>query len=648
MEKGTGSAIPRLLSKAKPTDRVPEVNEELYRQIVETANVGIWLLDTEARTTFINQRMAHVLGYRIEEMAGRGVHEFVFEQDQTAARERFTRNLQGKRERFECRFRRKDGAAVHVLGGTCPVLNACGQIVGALGMFSDLAERRAVEQRLRESEARFRQLAAALPQMVWTTSADGRIDYVNEEWCRYTGLDAEHATEPERVALLTHPEDLPALNERWTNALAMGTGYECEFRMRRASDGAYRWFLTRAVPIKDEQGQVLRWLVTSTDIEDQKRTQESLSSANRRRDEFLAMLSHELRNPLAPIRNALHILQISAPDEAAWKEARTVLQRQVRLMTVMIDDLLDISRLAHHAIALHKEPVDLCKLACEMIEDHRKCLEQNGLAVHLQVPDAPAWVTGDETRLAQVLINLLHNAAKFTNPGDSVFVRLQVQNEEQWATISVRDTGVGIPGEILPHVFDSFTQGEQSLDRRHGGLGLGLALVKGIVELHGGQVQATSSGPGRGAEFTVWLPLDPAAKPVERCVRRVDSCSKPLRILIAEDNRDAAQTLGLLMRRYGHEVTLAHSGTSAVEAAKQWGPDVVLCDLGLPEMDGYEVAQVLRQDSNLAGARLIAISGYGYEEDCRRSQAAGFDLHLVKPVDPGELQRLLAALQTQE
>jgi PAS domain S-box-containing protein len=504
-----------------------------------------------------------------------------------------------------------------------------------------LSKARRVEEESEGSEGLFLQLAEALPQMVWTSDPEGQIDFVNQEWCRYTGLRPEQAQEPEQAALVMHPEDRPAWQERWTNALAGGTGCNCELRMRRASDGAYRWFLIRAVPIKDEQGQVLRWLGTSTDIDNQKCTQESLQAANRRRDEFLAMLSHELRNPLAPIRNALHIMQISPPDDAALDEARDVLERQVRLMTVMIDDLLEISRLTHHEITLRQEPVDLSRLVRQMVEDHRKCLEQSRLAVHVEVPETPVWITGDGTRLALALINLLHNAAKFSNPGDSVFVHLEVHRTNQRAAVSVRDTGVGIPAETLPHVFEAFTQGNQSLDRRHGGLGLGLALVKGIVELHGGEVQATSPGPGRGAEFTFCLPLDPAAKPVEQRMNCGAPSAKPLRILIVEDNRDAAKTLGLLMRRYGHDVTLAHSGTSAVEAAKQWRPDVVLCDLGLPELDGFEVASILRQDPALATKRFIAISGYGDDEDRRRSQAAGFDLHLIKPVDPVELHRLL-------
>jgi PAS domain S-box-containing protein len=641
MKKGIRSPILRHLSKVRHVEGTVESGDELFRQIVETANEGIWLIDTDARTTFINQRMADLLGYRIEELVDRAVHEFVFEQDQSAARERIAHTLAGGQEQLECRFRRKDGTPVHVLGGTSPVRNGRGQVVGALGMFSDLNDRRAMEQRLRESEARFRQLAEALPQMVWTTNPEGRIDYVNAEWCRYTGLRAEQSKEAERVAKITHPEDQSRLHECWKNACATGTAYECEFRMKRASDGAYRWFLTRAVPIKDEQGKVLRWLVTNTDIDDQKRTQELLKAANRRKDEFLAMLSHELRNPLAPIRNALHIMQISPADDASLEEARNVLERQVRLMTVMIDDLLDISRLSRHQIMLRIELVDLRKLVRDMVEDHRKHLEQSGLAVQLEVPDAPVWITGDGTRLSQVLINLLHNAAKFSNFGDSIFVRLVVTGEQPRATVTVRDTGAGIPAEMLPHVFDAFSQVEQNLDRRHGGLGLGLALAKGIVELHGGEVQATSPGPDCGAEFTISLPLDTAAKPAVPNVHRAPSSAKPLRVLIVEDNRDAAKTLGTLLRRYGHDVKLAHSGTSAVATAKQWGPDVVLCDLGLPEMDGYEVASILRQEPALAAARLIAISGYGDDEDRQRSRAAGFELHLIKPVDPAELQRLL-------
>jgi CheY-like chemotaxis protein len=310
----------------------------------------------------------------------------------------------------------------------------------------------------------------------------------------------------------------------------------------------------------------------------------------------------------------------------------------------MVDDLLDIFRVTHHKVALRTEPLDLARWVRLAVEDHRGGLEGFGLKVVAEAPDEPVWVAADRTRLGQILSNLLGNAAKFTNPGGQVCVRLATDAEARRATVSVRDTGVGIAAEVLPHVFETFTQAEQSLDRRRGGLGLGLALVKGLVELHGGGVRAASPGLGHGAEFAFWLPLGQKAAPPQEAPPPFGSAARGLRILIVEDNLDTAKTLRTLLRRYGHEVAMAHSGPGGVEAARTWKPDVILCDLGLPEMDGYEVARTLRREPATA-ARLIAVSGYGQEEDLRRSEEAGFDLHLIKPVDPAELQRLLAAIK---
>jgi two-component system CheB/CheR fusion protein len=334
-------------------------------------------------------------------------------------------------------------------------------------------------------------------------------------------------------------------------------------------------------------------------------------------------------------------------DDRSLADARDVIERQVRLMASMVDDLLDIFRLSHHQLTVHRESLDLAALVCQTMEDHRKCLEEGGLRLVVDAPSAPVRVVGDRIRLAQVLTNLLYNAAKFNTQNGTVFVGLVVDRARQRATAHIRDTGVGIPGELLPHIFEAFTQAEQGLDRRRGGLGLGLTLVKGIVELHGGEIRAASLGPGRGAEISFWLPLASHLQPVMESSPSMTSALsrispvKQLRILVVEDNRDAAKTLGLLLRRFGHEVATAHSGTSGLQVAKEWQPDVILCDLGLPEMDGYEVAGRLRRDPALAAARLIAVSGYGQDEDRRRSEAAGFDLHLTKPIDPSELQRLL-------
>jgi PAS domain S-box-containing protein len=638
-----GSAID--LTERRQVEQRLQESEERYRCIAETANEGIWQIGTDARTTYINRRMAELLGCRLEEMTGRSVLEFVFEEDRPLAQERIGQNLRGHSEQFDFRFRRKDGSAVLVLGCTSPVTNGGGRIVGALGMFSDITARKRSEEALRESEARFRHLADAIPQTVWVAAPNGRTEYVNRRWTAYTGLDLDATNEPQRFAEALHPDDRRRVMERYSAALATGAIYNEEFRLRRAADGAYRWFLGRCVPIRDERGQIVRWFGTCTDIDDQKHAEEALRDADRRKDEFLAVLSHELRNPLAPIRNALQLMRMGRLEDPDLTEARDVLERQVHLLAGIVDDLLDVFRITHHKIALHREPIDLAQLIRVTAEDHRIALEGNLLKLTLDLPDEPVWVQADRTRLTQVLANLLNNAAKFTNAGDQITVQLHADPRRRQALVSVHDTGIGIAPEVLPHVFETFAQGDDTLDRSRGGLGLGLALVKGIVQLHGGGVQALSDGLGQGTEIRFWLPLghrpleaDGTDLPVAPSVRR-------LRILVIEDSLDTAQTMALLLRRYGHQVTTALTGLAGVEAARQERPDVILCDLGLPEMDGYEVAATLRADPELSAVRLIAISGYGQEEDRRRSEEAGFDLHLTKPVDPVELQRLLAVLK---
>jgi PAS domain S-box-containing protein len=676
------SKIARDITERKRAEEALHASEERYRRIAETANEGIWLIDADGRTTFANRRMADMLGSTPEEMVGRPVLEFVFEEDRPAARERIGQNLKGRREQFDFRFRRQGGAEVLVLGGTSPVRDGRGDIIGALGMFSDITERKNAERALCESEAHFRHLADAMPQIVSVSRADGRLEYLNRRWHEYTGRSLEESQSKEQLAGVIHPDDLARVYDCWEEALAGGTAYQIEYRLRRAADSAYRWFLGRTVPIHDDQGRVARWFGTSTDIDDQKRTEQALREADRRKDDFLAVLSHELRNPLAPLRNAVHIMRLVPVSDPTLAEARAIMDRQVRLLAAMVDDLLDVFRLTHQKAVLRKEPLDLAELvrltvadqgaALEGYEDrgsrveHRKARIENreGVSaqssiINLEVPAGPVWVVGDRTRLSQVLGNLLGNAAKFSDAAGRVTVRLAVDAARRRAVVSVRDTGIGIAPELLPRVFETFTQGEQSLDRRPGGLGLGLALVKGLVELHGGGVEATSPGPGLGAELSFWLPLPPPREFEDRGSilkdqpespsrssridpRSSNSGSRGLRVLIVEDNPDAARTLRILLTRFGHEVTVAHTGPAGVEAARRGRPDVILCDLGLPEMDGFDVARMLREDPATAPAQLIAVSGYGQDEDRRRSREAGFDLHLTKPVDPAELQRLLA------
>lgn len=367
-----------------------------------------------------------------------------------------------------------------------------------------------------------------------------------------------------------------------------------------------------------------------------------VQEADRRKAEFLAVLSHELRNPLAPIRNALQILRLVDSDDAYFCEARAILERQVGQLSGLVDDLLNVFRVNHHKIVLHRERLDLAALVRDIVEDHRQDLEVDGRRLTLEVPSAPIWVSADRTRLAQVVSNLLQNAGKFTNPGDAITVRAALNADAGQAHVWVRDTGIGISDKLLPHVFDTFAQADQGMDRSRGGLGLGLALVKGLVELHGGQASAASDGPGRGAEVSFCLPVHIAAEPLPSPPCISSAMIPGLKILIVEDNQDTARSLATLLRRYGHDVDMEHTGLAGLEAARRGRPNVVLCDLGLPEMDGYEIARLLRGDPDTATMRLIAISGYGQQEDRERSLQAGFDLHLTKPVDPLSLQGHLA------
>jgi signal transduction histidine kinase len=369
---------------------------------------------------------------------------------------------------------------------------------------------------------------------------------------------------------------------------------------------------------------------------------EELTEADRRKDDFLAVLGHELRNPLAPLRNALEVLRLRGSDPATVEWLRGVLERQVGHLTRLVDDLLEISRMARGKITLQRRRLDLAALVGDTVEDHRRALEGADLGVALERPPDPVWVEADPTRLTQVVGNLLTNAGKFTDRGGRVTVRVAAEPGPGRAVVAVRDTGIGIEPEMLPRVFDPFAQADPGLDRDRGGLGLGLALVKGLVRLHGGGVQAASAGQGQGAELTFWLPL--AAEPGPQTAAETPSAAAAprLKVLVIEDNHDAAESLRLLLELHGHQVLLAGSGTEGIEAARRSPPDVVLCDLGLPGMDGFAVARALRGDPRTGGARLIAVSGYGHDDDLQRGREAGFNEHVLKPVDPAELQRIVS------
>lgn len=368
---------------------------------------------------------------------------------------------------------------------------------------------------------------------------------------------------------------------------------------------------------------------------------EQIREADRRKDEFLGMLAHELRNPLGPIYNCLQLQKLLPPGDARITTVRDTMDRQVKHMGRLIDDLLDATRLAHGKILLRTERCDLNEIVRQTAEDYRSLIDANNVSLKLVTPETPVWVDGDPTRLLQVVGNLLHNANKFSQAHGLITLRVDV-SPQNLARVSVSDTGIGIEPAMLCHVFDVFRQADQGLDRSRGGLGLGLALVKGLVQLHSGMVEASSEGLNRGAEFRISLPLAMSAAAAQNTDRPAVNTADSLRILVIEDNVDAAESARMLLMHEGHEVEMAHDAMTGLDMAYSFGPSVILCDIGLPVMDGYQIIRKIRDDPKLAGTYVIALTGYGREADQRRALDAGFDLHLTKPIDFATLRAALA------
>jgi signal transduction histidine kinase len=381
---------------------------------------------------------------------------------------------------------------------------------------------------------------------------------------------------------------------------------------------------------------------------------EELGEADRRKDEFLAMLAHELRNPLAPIRNAVEVLKMIGPPDARLQRAREMIDRQVKHLARLVDDLLDVSRITTGKVQLRTGPVDLAVVIARAVETSRPLIDSRRHELAVRLPPEALVVEADPIRLAQVVSNLLNNAAKYAEEGGHIELTVGAGRGE--AVVRVRDDGMGIAADLLPRVFDLFTQGDRSLARSEGGLGIGLTLVRSLVELHGGRVEGHSEGPGRGSEFVVRLPLkqlqmEDCRSKIEKTIETASGASnrqpaigyrQSKRVLVVDDNADAAESLAMLLRAEGHEVRTAYDGPAALEAAAVIRPEAVLLDIGLPRMDGYEVARRLRRDVGLKEALLVAVTGYGQEEDRRRVEQAGFDAYLVKPADLAALRELLA------
>jgi PAS domain S-box-containing protein len=538
-----------------------------------------------------------------------------------------------------CHRHRRRGDRRGAVGALSGRHRQCGLAAPARAVLH--AESARVEQALKDSEARFRTLVELSSEVLYRMSPD---------WSEIRELESRgmlglaEVTSRSWLESYILSEDRPQVKAVIDRAIRTKSVFELEHRVVRA-DGSPGWTWSRAVPLTDANGDIVEWFGAANDVTARKRVELELADANRRlldtdrrKNEFLAVLSHELRNPLAPIRNCLDVLDRAPPESDMARRAHEVIHRQFDHLTHLVDDLLDVTRITSGKIALQREVLDLNELSRRTVEDHRDAFVRGGIELAFAAAPAAVHVNADRTRLAQVIGNLLQNAAKFTPSGGKTTVSIESNPTPAQALLRVSDTGRGIASEILLHLFEPFPQADTALDRQKGGLGLGLAVAKGLVELHGGAITAASDGTGKGASFTITLPRETSVPPPE--VR------KALRMLVIDDNADAADALRGVLELAGHQTDVAYNGPDGLQRTRAFAPHVVFCDIGLPEMDGYEVARTLRADPELGRTALVAVSGYGTSDDVAKARAAGFDMHVTKPLGMDRLEQVLAELET--
>lgn len=632
---------PRATSQAEAELRA---ERDFSSAVLDTAGSLVVVFDRERRITRFNHSCERVSGYSAAEAHGRTFDFLIPPEQLPEVQEVWNGLLQGSfPNTHENHWVCKDGTRRLIAWSNTAITGPRGEVQHVIGTGMDITERDRAEAALRASEERFRALVTASSEVLYRMSPD----WSEMRQLRSQGFLAD--TDRPNASWLDeyiHPDDQPQVTAVIREAIRTKSVFHFEHRVRRA-DGTLGWTLSRAVPVTDDKGEVVEWFGSASDVTERKRAEagreslvQALREEDRRKTEFLAVLSHELRNPLTPIRNSLYVLDHAAPGGEQARRAQSIIGRQIDQLSRLVDDLLEVTRLTRNKIELQPVRLDLNELVRRTAEDHRSLFEKADVKLVVEHAPEPVFVRGDSNRLAQVVGNLLHNAAKFTPRGGQTTVSVAIEHSPDRALLRVADTGVGMAPDLLASLFEPFVQAGQGLDRSKGGLGLGLALVKGMVELHGGGVEARSDGRGSGTVIIVRLPL---GSPAIAGIAAVAETGRraPMRVLVIEDNRDAAESLREAVSLGDDEVDVAYNGSDGIRRAREFRPDVVFCDIGLPDMDGYAVARALRADEHLSSIFLVALTGYALPEDVAKAKEAGFHRHVAKP---SSMEKIGAAL----
>ena len=638
------NAEPQRAAEQPPTAGSLPGTETPLAAVLEAALDAMVTLDNRGKVLHFNPAAERLFGYPLEQAVGLDISDLIAPPAGYGSGEKQFQHYFTKSQ-GPVLAQRLEMLACQANGDTLPVELTLVRLAteeprNYTAYVRDLSEQKRAEAAVRESEERYRDLIENANDIIYTHDLSGVLTTWNRAGEQITGYRAEDI-QGMNIANLVAPDHLERARRMIARKVAEGgrTAYELDIFTK---DGR-RLTVEISSRLARQPGKAPHVQGMARDVTERKRAEEALKEADRRKDEFLATLAHELRNPLAPIRNALQILEMGEDNPALAKEMRAMMERQVQQMVRLVDDLFDVSRITRGTFELRQERLDLAAVAANAVETSRPLIDAARHVLTVALPSRPVFVEGDKTRLAQVLSNLLNNSAKYTPEGGQISLTVECRNDQ--AVVRIRDNGVGIPAEMLGRVFDMFTQVNRFAHASQTGLGIGLTLVRNLVEMHGGAVEAHSEGSGTGSEFVVRLPLAKREEITGRGAETAEAApgapASARRVLVVDDNIDAAESLGRLLRLMGNQVRTAHDGPSALETAASFIPDVVLLDIGLPGMDGHEVARRLRLLSGLQEAVLVAQTGWGQDEDRRRSREAGFNHHLVKPVSVAALQAVL-------